>query len=61
MNSICSIQKSFEVNGINVTFEDRIFKIHTKDEILEDMVLNYLEVEGFFQECNDLYKDDWGI
>lgn len=54
-------ESSFQVAGITVEFIDRVFRIHTKDEVLEDLVLAYLETEGFFQECYDLYGEDWGI
>lgn len=56
-----NIKPQFEICGINVEFKERVFKIHTNDEILEDMVLAYLETEGFFDECTKLYGDDWGI
>lgn len=55
------ITQNFEISGVNVEFTDRVFKIHTKDEVLEDMVLSYLEKEGFFDECTKLWGDDWGI
>ncbi len=56
-----TINKTFEVHGITVEFVDRVFKIHTKDEVLEDLVLDYLEKEGYFDLCTELYQDDWEI
>ncbi len=51
----------FEVNGIQVKFENRVFNVFTKDNELLEMVVNYLEVEGFFDLCHKLYGYDWGF
>ena len=61
MNSV-ALTKNFEIAGIHVEFtSDRVFKIHTKDEVLEDLILKYLEQEGWFDQCTELYGQDWGI
>ena len=54
-------ESNFQVAGINVTFEERVFTVHTPDDQLFDLVCSYLQTEGFFEECIELYGENWGI
>lgn len=54
-------QKSFEVYGVNIEFNHRVFNIHTQDDQIFDVICNYLSNEGFFDKCIELFDDDWGI